>query len=178
MYLHFIWSPISRWCRLYFSYIPKFMVIIRKWNDDGYGNWLSRKAVYKCLKTSWLYIMKLYISSRWNIYQWCIYALISSHNCLLFLWSQGMTLINSQSPSINNLLRNQKFSLKKMLWSYHGKYRIHFDFRANELINFDLPNYGQSSNQGCPGQGKVREIPVFLRVREKSGNFVASQEIL
>ena len=26
--------------------------------------------------------------------------------------------------------------------------------------------------QGCHGQGKVREIPVFLRVREKSGNFV------
>ena len=32
--------------------------------------------------------------------------------------------------------------------------------------------------QGCHGQGKVREIPVFLRVREKSGNFVASQGIL
>ena len=34
------------------------------------------------------------------------------------------------------------------------------------------------SNIGLPRSGKVREIPVFLRVREKSGNFVASQEIL
>ena len=33
-------------------------------------------------------------------------------------------------------------------------------------------------SQGCHGQGKVWEIPVFLRVREKSGNFVGSQRIL
>ena len=31
--------------------------------------------------------------------------------------------------------------------------------------------------QACHGQGTVREIPVFLRVREKSGNFFASQWI-
>ena len=32
--------------------------------------------------------------------------------------------------------------------------------------------------QGCQGQEKVREISVFLRVREKWGNFAASQGIL
>ena len=35
-----------------------------------------------------------------------------------------------------------------------------------------------SPQQGCYVQGIVTEIPVFLRVREKSGNFVASQGIL
>ena len=37
---------------------------------------------------------------------------------------------------------------------------------------------GSKDRQGCHGQGKVVEIPVLLRVREKSGNYVAIEGIL
>ena len=33
----------------------------------------------------------------------------------------------------------------------------------------------RSSEQGCHGQGKVREKQKFFKVREKSGNFAKSQ---
>ena len=55
-----------------------------------------------------------------------------------------------------------------------NRYLEHFLYSwPSSVMPYDIARL----QQACHGQGKVMEIPVFLRVTENSGNFVASQGI-
>ena len=70
-------------------------------------------------------------------------------------------------------------------WIKIYQFRLQFHWSLFPWTNQKYSSIGSDNGltparrqaQGCHGQGKVREIPVFLRVRERSGNFVASQGI-
>ena len=82
-------------------------------------------------------------------------------NCVIATCLLAKVNWSTWSLIVNDVLSTNNSALSLILWFLHMFYNI------SSLVI-----------QGCHGQGKVREIPVFPRVREKSGNSAASQGIL
>ena len=116
-------------------------------------------------------------------FQWCLVTIATNNlntpKALLSLDKPIGHIIHSAIHGINHYLA-EKYLAGKTNFPIHWReiYQQHY----STYKHLGQPHYAcmqpYKDNQGCHGQGKVREKRKFLKVREKSGKFLKIRENL